>query len=106
MKKKRTPAELIAIVREVIDKADRAGDTKQSREDWISSVIAERDLYKVECALFRKNAERYRWLITNGRWRASWWQKFATHEELSAAIDSYLANSPRAGDVVSGETNE
>ena len=30
---------------------DRAGDTKQSREDWIASVIAERDLYKGECAL-------------------------------------------------------
>lgn len=30
---------------------DRMGDTKQSREDWIASVIAERDLYKGECAL-------------------------------------------------------
>ena len=33
------------------DADDRAGDTKQSREDWIASVIAERDLYKGECAL-------------------------------------------------------
>ena len=53
-------------------------------------------LNKVRC-----DADRYRWLITNGRWRASWWQQFGTHEELSKAIDHCMIfGEPRSGSVL------
>lgn len=35
-----------------------------------------------------RDAKRYRWLRTNGRYRASWWQRFSTPEELDAALDA------------------
>ena len=51
------------------------------------------------------DAARYKWLVTNNRWRASWWQRFTTVVELNAAIDKHIMGEPRSGDVVSGETN-
>jgi hypothetical protein len=43
-----------------------------------------------DATLLVKDAARYRWLCANGRYKADWWKRYSTHEELSAAIDEQL----------------
>ena len=73
------------------------------RESYRKTLLEDGWLNDEQAVLVTADAKRYRWLCANGRYRADWWGRFGTPEELSAAIDKAIdkdttsalsANSP------------
>jgi hypothetical protein len=79
----------------LIERAERAeAALAEAQKPYSGELTAAMQTLKrqaAQIAKLEKDAARYRWLCINGRWRADWWKRFVTHEELSAAIDAALS---------------